>query len=90
MLQTDVKTMATVDKSNFIWPINREQSLELLAYFTTECLPLFGTYQDAMVPHEWSLYHSWLSFSLNPKMISPAEVIQAAIEAWQKQPEIIA
>jgi deoxyribodipyrimidine photolyase-related protein len=36
--------------------INREQSLELLDFFD-ECLHLFGSYQDAMTPNEWSLYH---------------------------------
>ncbi|MEO6177067.1 MAG: cryptochrome/photolyase family protein [Flavobacterium circumlabens] len=90
IVQTDIKTMGVIDKTNFIWPVNRDQSLELLAYFTTECLPLFGTYQDAMIPDEWSLYHSRLSFSLNTKMIAPAEVIEAAIAAWQKEPERIA
>jgi deoxyribodipyrimidine photolyase-related protein len=77
--KTDIKTMGTIDSANFIWPINRKQSLELLDFFVAECLPLFGSYQDAMAPNEWSLYHSRLSFSLNTKMISPAEVIQTAI-----------
>jgi len=90
ILKTDIKTMGTIESNNFIWPINRKQSLEVLDFFVPECLPLFGTYQDAMAPNEWSLYHSRLSFSLNTKMISPAEVIQAAIAAWQKEPEIIA
>jgi deoxyribodipyrimidine photolyase-related protein len=90
ILQTDIKTIGSIDKANFIWPVNRKQSLELLDYFTAECLPLFGSYQDAMVPNEWSLYHSRLSFSLNTKMISPAEVLQTAIAKWEKHPEIIA
>ncbi|OXG07070.1 deoxyribodipyrimidine photolyase-related protein [Flavobacterium araucananum] len=90
ILKTDIKTMETIDSAHFIWPVNRKQSLEMLDFFVTECLPLFGSYQDAMAPDEWSLYHSRLSFSLNTKIISPAEVIQAAIEAWQKEPEIIA
>lgn len=88
--KTNIKTMGTIESNNFIWPINRKQSLELLDFFVAECLPLFGSYQDAMAPNEWSLYHSRLSFSLNTKMISPAEVIQAAINAWQQQSEIIA
>lgn len=88
--KTTIKTMGTIDSTNFIWPINRKQSLELLVFFVAECLPLFGSYQDAMAPDEWSMYHSRLSFSLNTKMISPAEVIQAAINAWQQKPEIIA
>lgn len=90
LMQTDIKSIGTVDKTNFIWPVDREQSLELLAHFSSECLPMFGSYQDAMVPGEWSLYHSRLSFSLNTKMISPWEVIQAAVAAWQQHPERIA
>jgi deoxyribodipyrimidine photolyase-related protein len=38
-------------------------------------LALFGSYQDAMSPNEWSLYHARISFSMNIKMISPQEVI---------------
>ena len=88
--QTDIKTIGTLDATHFIWPINRSQSLELLEFFVTECLPLFGSYQDAMSPNEWSLYHSRLSFSMNTKMISPLEVIERAIAEWQAKPEIIA
>jgi deoxyribodipyrimidine photolyase-related protein len=54
--------------------VNREQSLQL-DFFLAECLPLFGSYQDAMSPNEWSLYHARISFSMNIKMISPQEVI---------------
>lgn len=89
MAKTDIKTIGTIDSTNFIWPINRTQSLELLEFFVVECLPLFGSYQDAMSPNEWSLYHSRLSFSLNTKMISPLEVIERAITEWQNNPEVI-
>jgi len=87
--QTDIKTIGTIDQKNFAWPINRMQSLELLEFFVNECLPLFGSYQDAMTPNEWSLYHSRLSFSMNTKMISPLEVIERAIAEWQVKPEVI-
>ncbi len=83
---TNVKTIGSIDAKNFIWPINRTQSLALLDFFVKECLPLFGTYQDAMAPNEWSLYHSRLSFSMNTKLISPIEVINKAIEEWKKRP----
>ncbi len=79
---TDVSTIGTIDAANFIWPINREQSLALLDFFVKECLPLFGSYQDAMTPNEWSLYHARISFSMNVKMISPKEVISRAIQEW--------
>lgn len=90
LLENDLKTIGTIDAKQFIWPINRVQSLELLHFFVSECLPFFGSYQDAMAPNEWSLYHSRLSFSLNTKMISPSEVISSAIAEWEKNPERIA
>jgi deoxyribodipyrimidine photolyase-related protein len=87
--EAKVTTLGTCDPKQFIWPINRQQSLDLLRFFIEECLPLFGTYQDAMMPQEWSLYHSRLSFSMNTKMLSPMEVIQAAIKQWEANPEKI-
>lgn len=84
--QTDIKTIGTIDAKHLIWPISREQSLKLLDFFVEECLPLFGTYEDAMTPHDWSLYHSRLSFSMNTKMISPLEIINRAIDEWRKRP----
>jgi deoxyribodipyrimidine photolyase-related protein len=87
--KTNIKTIGTIDVENFVWPINRSQSLELLDFFVSECLQLFGSYQDAMTPNEWSLYHSRISFSMNTKMISPQEVIEKAIAEWQKRPEEI-
>jgi len=68
-----------------LWPVNRRQSLELLAYFCEHCLPRFGRFQDAMTcrhEHRWSLYHSRLSFALNSKMLHPLEVVEAAIERF--------
>lgn len=82
--ETSVHTIGTIDASSFLWPIDRPQSLTLLRFFVKQCLPLFGTYQDAMTTSGWSLYHSRLSFSLNTKMISPAEVIEAAVNEWQQ------
>lgn len=79
---TSVSTIGAIDAKAFLWPINRKQSLDLLRFFLRECLPLFGTYQDAMAANEWSLYHARISFSLNTKMLSPAEVIEEAIKEW--------
>ena len=84
-----VNTMGRIDPDRFIWPVSRTQSLELLEHFVTRCLPAFGTYQDAMTPDHWSLYHSRLSFSLNLKMLSPAEVTRRAIEQWRRNPDEI-
>jgi len=85
-----IKTLGVQNSKHFIWPINRKQSLELLDYFVANCLPLFGTFQDAMAPGEWSLYHARLSFSLNIKLISPKEVVDKAIDAYFQNPGMIA
>ncbi len=72
--------------SQLLWPINRAQALTLLAHFCDHCLPDFGRYQDAMTDqHEaaWSLFHSRLSFALNLKMLTPLEVVEAAIRAFE-------
>jgi deoxyribodipyrimidine photolyase-related protein len=87
--KANVKTIGSIDAKHFVWPINRTQSLALLHFFVAECLPLFGSYQDAMTPNEWSLYHSRISFSMNVKMISPKEVIDRAIQEWENRKDEI-
>lgn len=74
--QSGTKYIGNIDEKNFIWPVNRKESLELLDFFAKDCLPDFGTYQDALHPEEWSLFHSRLSFALNTKMLHPLEVIR--------------
>ncbi|WP_070964119.1 cryptochrome/photolyase family protein [Vibrio sonorensis] len=78
-------------EEQLLWPINRSQSLSLLAHFCQVCLPLFGRFQDAMTGNhqaKWSLYHSRLSFSLNSKLLNPLEVINAAIDSYRQNPDI--
>ncbi len=79
-----VQTIGEVDGKQFLWPVTRNESLELLDFFVAYCLPLFGTFQDAMTPDAWSVYHSRLSFALNVKLISPKEVIEKVIEAYRE------
>lgn len=88
--KTTVLTIGSVDAQHFIWPIDRTQALQLLDFFVEKCLPCFGTFQDAMAPEEWSIYHSRLSFALNVKLISPKEVVNAAIEKYYDKKEVIA
>jgi deoxyribodipyrimidine photolyase-related protein len=76
--------MGRIDEDNFIWPVSREESLELLEFFEKQCLPDFGDFQDAMKTDEWSVYHSRLSFSMNSKMLHPLEVIRAVEDAWAR------
>ena len=66
----------------FSWGVNRQQALEVLAYFITYRLPNFGTYQDAMVTGEETMWHALLSSYLNIGLLQPLEVIQAAEQAF--------
>lgn len=78
-----IKTIGTIDAKNFMWPTSRNEAIELLNYFCDYLLPYFGTYEDAMHTEHWSVFHSRLSFVLNIKLISPKEVIDAAVKAWE-------
>ena len=84
-----VKTIGTVDAHHFPWPLDRREALQLLAYFVDHLLPDFGRYQDALMPGQWALYHSRLSFALNLKLLDPLEVCQAVEEAWRADPQRI-
>lgn len=69
---------------HFAWPVTREQALAALDYFVIYRLPSFGMYQDAMwkqTPFGW---HSILSSSLNLKLLNPREVVQRALDSYQK------
>ncbi|MFN3236914.1 MAG: cryptochrome/photolyase family protein [Pseudomonadales bacterium] len=86
----NIETIGQAEAS-LTWPISRAESLQLLEYFCEVQLPAFGTFQDAMTDqskHSWSLYHSRLSFSLNAKLISPREVVDAAVDAYQSSNSI--
>lgn len=85
MLQlSGVQTFGYCDSDRLIWPINRQQALELLSFFVEHCLPYFGTYEDAMSKRHWSMFHSRLSFVLNTKILQPLEAVEAALLAWQR------
>ncbi len=90
IIKAGVKTIGEVNATPFLWPLDRSEAVQLLDYFVKHCLCLFGTFQDAMTPQYWSLYHSRLSFALNIKLISPLEVIKRAIEEWRQRPDEIA
>jgi deoxyribodipyrimidine photolyase-related protein len=65
----------------FDWPVTREQALAALDDFIRNRLPLFGPYQDAIWTGQPWLYHSRLSAAMNLKLLSPREVITAAVGA---------
>jgi deoxyribodipyrimidine photolyase-related protein len=80
--KSGVITIGSLDPEQFSWPTSREESLEVLAYFCEELLEHFGAYQDALTTWDPFLFHSRLSFSLNTKMLSPLEVVQAVEAHW--------
>ena len=70
------------DLSDFGFAVTRDQALEVLDHFIAERLPLFGTYQDAMIEDEPWMYHSHIGFYLNAGLILPLEAVRAAEAAW--------
>ena len=80
-----IETIGTFETENFLFAISRADSLKQLNYFCEYLLHDFGTYQDAMHQEECNLFHARISFSLNVKLIDPAEVIECAISAYRKE-----
>ena len=84
-----IETLGSISKDDFLFPMTREESVKQLDYFCENLLADFGTFQDAMHQEETNLFHARISFALNVKILHPLEVINHAIEAYRKQPEII-
>lgn len=62
----------------FGWGVTRQQAERVLDHFLENCFANFGTYQDAMVTGEDTLWHSLISPYLNLGILQPLEVIKAA------------
>lgn len=71
----------------FDWPVTRTQALQALDDFITHRLADYGRYQDAMWQGEPFLYHALIASAMNLKLINPREAIDAAVGAWQADPE---
>ncbi len=69
----------------FNWGVTRQQAKSVLAYFVQECLPNFGTYQDAMITGEYTMWHGLISPYLNLGLLEPMEVIDAVETAYYQQ-----
>jgi deoxyribodipyrimidine photolyase-related protein len=65
--------------TGFHYPVTHEQAEELLEDFLENRLENFGPYQDAIVGGESHLYHSLLSSSLNTGLLTPGQVLEAAM-----------
>jgi deoxyribodipyrimidine photolyase-related protein len=69
----------------FNWGVTKVQAQEVLAYFVEHCLPQFGTYQDAMITGEYTMWHGLISPYLNLGLLEPMEVIKAIETAYHEQ-----
>ena len=69
---------------DFDFAVTRHDALAVLDRFITERLPMFGTYQDAMVDGEPWMYHAHIGLYLNAGLLLPLEVIQAAENAYHQ------
>ncbi len=68
----------------FDLPVTRQDALLALEDFITHRLGKFGDYEDLMIEGEPTLFHSVLTPSLNLGLLTPAECVEAAIDAWKK------
>jgi deoxyribodipyrimidine photolyase-related protein len=70
------KHYGNTNLSNFIYPIDREESIEWLNYFITHKLDNFGKYEDAMSSKIKFGFHSVLSPIINVGLITPLDIIE--------------
>lgn len=66
----------------FGWAVTRQQALAVLKGFIEQRLETFGSYQDAMVTGETTMWHALLSPYLNLGLLQPLEVIAAVEQAY--------
>jgi deoxyribodipyrimidine photolyase-related protein len=70
----------------FLYPTSHQEARKALEAFLKDKLALFGDYQDAMQTEESFLFHSVLSPLLNIGLLTPHEVMEAAINHSKKHP----
>lgn len=68
----------------FLYPTTHKEAHQALKVFLNTKLTLFGDYQDAIDKDESFLFHSVLSPLLNIGLLTPQEVIDAAIDHAEK------
>ena len=72
------------DAAPFLYPTTHEEAHQALQFFLNHKFALFGDYQDAIKQENSFLFHSVLSPILNIGLLTPEEVIQAAINHAEK------
>ena len=69
----------------FCWGVTHQQAEAALSNFIENRLPVFGPFEDAMLAHHSSLYHSMLSPYLNIGLLNPLPVVKMAEAAYQER-----
>lgn len=72
--------------TDFIWPSNHDEATTWLEDFIENRLDHFGLYEDLIDSKAPWLFHSGLSSSLNIGLLSPTEVVEAALYRHEKRP----
>jgi deoxyribodipyrimidine photolyase-related protein len=67
------------ETSHFIYPVTHEAAQKWLENFLTYRLGNFGDYQDAISAYEPYIFHSLLSPLLNIGLLTPKQVLEAAL-----------
>jgi deoxyribodipyrimidine photolyase-related protein len=75
-------------RENFSYPTSREEAFEAMDLFFKERFELFGDYEDAISTRVKVIFHSVLTPALNIGLITPDEVVEAALDASEKNPAI--
>ncbi len=72
-------------RDEFMWPTNHQEARVWLDDFVVNRLDEYGTYLHTIDEESPWLYHSLLASSLNIGLLSPQEVVQAALKRHQKK-----
>ena len=89
LIKMNVSTIGPPHILEINLPLTREEGLKLLDHFLENRLPYFGTYEDAMTDKNELIFHSNLSFAMNIKLIHPLEIVNRAIDFYQRHSDKI-
>lgn len=74
------------DDAPLLYPASRLTAQQVLQQFLDERLPLFGDYEDAISREQTHLFHSVLTPPLNIGLLSPLQVLEAAVACGDEVP----
>lgn len=73
------------ESENFFYPTDRKEALTWLRHFINKRVEHFGPYQDFIAKDQDFLFHSILSSSINIGLLTPKEVCESVIDAYEKK-----